>query len=233
MDSYNIEHYARSISAPYRQAFRDLPVRVGTPAPGFRLPSTTGEMVALDELRADGPAALIFGCYTAPPCVSQLPRLERGYRELAPLGVRFALIYTREIHPGAYFPPHRSVQQKTDQARRLQRETGVTFPVLVDTLEGTVHRQYGGLPSMAYLVRRDGRIVYRAEWTHALHLLGAMANLLDGERLREGTLGYVEELNFRPGESDADWRVLLSKYGAGAEEDWRADRTRSPLPGIG
>ncbi len=37
--------------------------------------------------------------------------------------------------------------------------------MLVDDLQGTVHRAYGLLPNMTHVVNAAGTIVYRANWT--------------------------------------------------------------------
>lgn len=57
-------------------------------------------------------------------------------------------------------------------------------PMLVDDLEGTVHRAYGALPNMAYVIDRGGRIAYKADWTHAPTLALACEQLLEERRAR-------------------------------------------------
>jgi hypothetical protein len=52
-------------------------------------------------------------------------------------------------------------------ARRLRDELGITRPILVDDLDGTVHTTYGRMPNMAWVIGRGGTILYKAEWTSA------------------------------------------------------------------
>jgi hypothetical protein len=40
----------------------------------------------------------------------------------------------------------------------------------VDDLEGTVHRAYGSLPNMSWVLDRGGTIAYKAMWTSAAHV---------------------------------------------------------------
>jgi hypothetical protein len=74
-------------------------------------------------------------------------------------------VYTREAHPGEKIPHHSSMAQKLEHARLLQARWSVRRAILVDELDGPVHRAYGMLPNMAYIVNSAGRTVYRADWT--------------------------------------------------------------------
>jgi hypothetical protein len=40
----------------------------------------------------------------------------------------------------------------------------------VDDLDGTVHRAYGLLPNMSWVLDRGGSILYKAMWTSAAHV---------------------------------------------------------------
>jgi hypothetical protein len=52
-------------------------------------------------------------------------------------------------------------------ARRLRDDLGITRPILVDDVEGTVHHAYGLLPNMSWVLGRGGAILYKAMWTSA------------------------------------------------------------------
>jgi hypothetical protein len=85
----------------------------------------------------------------------------------APRGYRFVFVYTREAHPGEYYPHHTSFEQKLAHARVLRDHHRVQRPILVDDLAGTLHRAYGTLPNMTYVVGRAGRITFKSNWTDA------------------------------------------------------------------
>lgn len=87
-------------------------------------------------------------------------------------------VVTRQAHPGPGVPPYRSESEKMRDAERYQREDGITWPVLVDDLEGTVHQVYGGMADPTYLVDAEGRIAFYNMWTHAPTLHGAIGALL-------------------------------------------------------
>ncbi len=47
----------------------------------------------------------------------------------------------------------------------MRRRWGIERSMLVDNLEGDVHRAYGTLPNMTYIMAAGGNIIYRAAWT--------------------------------------------------------------------
>jgi hypothetical protein len=79
-------------------------------------------------------------------------------------------IYTREAHPGENVPYHDSFEDKLACAALLRDETGIGRDVLVDDLAGTVHRAYGPMPNMTWVIGRDGRVAYKANWTSAANV---------------------------------------------------------------
>lgn len=85
--------------------------------------------------------------------------------EMEGLGVGFAFIYTREAHPGEHYGPHQTFEQKLSNARDMVARFGIKRRMLVDGLDGSVHRAYRLLPNMAYVVAAGGRILYKASWT--------------------------------------------------------------------
>ncbi len=229
-DEYNIDTYYREINFQVRETFvSDPPVRVGQPAPAFDLPLVGGGNVSLAELLRRGHVALIFGCFTAPPAMAQLPALETHHRTYGGRGISLLFVYTREIHPGEYFAPHRTMEQKLEQAKRMVEYGRVTFPVAADDLEGTTHLAYGGLPSMACVVQRDGTLVYRGSWTEADMLQVVFENLLLRDQ-NEGAGGrnrvaYHEWLSYMPSEG-RDSSGLLDLAGPKARADY--ERANAP-----
>lgn len=79
-------------------------------------------------------------------------------------------IYTREAHPGENVPPHDSMERKLACARLLAEETPIGRDILVDDLAGTVHRAYGLMPNMTWVIDRGGRVAYKADWTSAANV---------------------------------------------------------------
>ncbi|MCO4747364.1 MAG: hypothetical protein KC912_21370 [Proteobacteria bacterium] len=95
-------------------------------------------------------------------------------------------IYTRESHPGERFPAVHSLADKLAHARAFARDMGMERPMLVDDIDGTLHRAYGGLPNMSFVLDRSARVVYKANWTDARTLDAACEQLVHELRAREG-----------------------------------------------
>lgn len=105
--------------------------------------------------------------------------------EFAEHGVRFVFVYTREAHPGENYPHHTSFDQKLAHARAMVTRWQIKRPMLVDDLDGPVHRAYGCLPNMTYIVKPNGAILYRASWTDPRTIRLALEQLqYEGEQRR-------------------------------------------------
>jgi hypothetical protein len=90
-------------------------------------------------------------------------------------------IYTREAHPGENVLHHDSFVRKLACASRLAEEAGIGRDILVDDLDGTVHRAYGLMPNMTWVIGRGGRIAYKANWTSAANVEAFLGRFLAGQ----------------------------------------------------
>ncbi|MBA0124448.1 hypothetical protein H0B56_02710 [Haloechinothrix sp. YIM 98757] len=111
-------------------------------------------------------------------------------------------VYTREAHPGERVPHHDTFERKLEHARLLRDEGGIRRNILVDDISGTVHRAYGSMPNMTWVIGRGGRVVYKANWTNASNVESFLDRYLDAyAQVPRGTgrAPYVtEQLEFRP-----------------------------------
>ncbi|MBM2810156.1 MAG: alkyl hydroperoxide reductase/Thiol specific antioxidant/Mal allergen [Chloroflexi bacterium] len=231
VDDYNIETYYREINNAARAVFPSAPLRVGHRAPAFELPEVDGGAIRLESLTARGHVVLIFGCFTAPPCIAQLPALETMHRTYGGREISFVFVYTREIHPGENFPPHRTIEQKLEQARRMRDHARISFPVTADALDGSVHLAYGGLPSMAIVVHRDGTLVYRGEWTVAPVIRIVLEDLLRQDKSAQlassGRRAYHEWISPMDPEPIEAQQTILELAGPKSRADYdRANANR-------
>ena len=70
----------------------------------------------------------------------------------------------------------------------MKRRWGIERPVLVDNLEGDLHRAYGTLPNMTYIMAAGGKIIYRAAWTDERTIRMALDQVLHERKARrDGT----------------------------------------------
>jgi hypothetical protein len=101
--------------------------------------------------------------------------------------VQFVEVLVRQAHPGPRAPAYRDIERKMRDAQAYQAEESIPWTVLVDGLEGSVHRGYGGLPNPSYLIDADGRVAWYSMWTNVPSLYEA------GEKLfRQGGRGLVD-----------------------------------------
>lgn len=82
---------------------------------------------------------------------------------------------------------------------------------MVDDLNGTVHRRYGSMPNMTWVIDRGGRIAYRANWTNAGNVEAFLTRYLAAraDRSRGPSVRYeTEQLEFRQGNREEFYRRL-------------------------
>ena len=133
--------------------------------------------------------------------VSPLNELYSRYKDQ---GFEFFTIYVREPHPGEHYGPHRTWEQKLKFARDCREQDGIRTSMLVDDLEGTVHRLYGSMPNMIYIIDKSGKIAYKGMWTDDEEIASVLANLVLADQLQaEGVRvkpSYTERINYIPAE---------------------------------
>jgi hypothetical protein len=145
------------------------------------------------------------------------------YRDFGPR-VQFVSVYVREAHPGERYPHHRSEAQKMRHAQDWVEKDKIPWTVVVDTLNGTVDREYGPLPNSAYLINREGRIAFRALWTGQEGLLrdkveGLFKREASGEQAV--TLGEQENLLIPMIHGAAEFDHAVGRGGKKAKQDFR------------
>jgi hypothetical protein len=111
--------------------------------------------------------AFMFGSITNPPARVQMERWSRLARKYAREDVQLFVIYGRELHPAdkkkfKAYPLPTTMEQKTAYAKEFAALG--TLPVLVDGLDDAVFTTYGRAPNGAYLVDKDGTLVFRGTW---------------------------------------------------------------------
>ncbi len=161
---YRYEHLALPTVLRDMYFNRDDP-GPGDRVPDFDLPTLGGGRFRSSDLGETGPALLIFGSYTCPVTESAAP----GLNELqARFGdrVRFVMIDVREAHPGKAVPQPRGIDEKRAHAEQLRDLHGFEFELAVDDIDGTLHRALSPKPNSAYVLGKDGAILFRAQWAN-------------------------------------------------------------------
>lgn len=132
----------------------------------FSLPMVSGGAYTLSENQGRI-RAFMFGSITNPPARVQLERWSRLSRKYAKEDVQLFMVYGRELHPEdrkrfKKYPLPRTAEEKMAYATELAGSG--ELPVLVDTMDDTVFTLYGRAPNGAFLVDKDGKLVFRGTW---------------------------------------------------------------------
>lgn len=151
-------------------------VRAGETAPSATLETVDGDTVQLSDCWTERPVVVEFGSATCPAFQGEIDRMNRLARRYAD-AVDCYVVYVREAHPGERRGPHQTMAEKRAVAREVAADLEART-VLVDDLEGTVHRAFDAMPNSVYLIGTRGTVAYRADWLDPADLERAIDELL-------------------------------------------------------
>ncbi|MGZ4839678.1 MAG: peroxiredoxin family protein [Terriglobales bacterium] len=157
----------------------------GESAPDLEGRTLDGGKVRLKHLKGSKNVVLTFGSATCPFSAASIEGLNELYDDYAGDDVEFLLVYVREAHPGEKLGRHQSFDDKKEAAERFRAEERVKIPILVDDLNGKIHRRYGGLPNPTYIIDKSGRVAFRALWTRPNVIEEALDELLERQQERD------------------------------------------------
>ncbi len=212
---------------------RDMYYSRGDPGPGdrvpdFDLPTLGGGRFRSADLRETGPALLIFGSYTCPVTDSAAPGLKELHARFGDR-VRFVMVDVREAHPGKAAPQPETPDEKMAHAEQLRDLHGFEFELAVDDIDGTLHRALSPKPNAAYVLGKDGAILFRAQWANDTKgLAAALDAVATGESPSRSQSGGVVRPILRQLRYMAP---VFDRAGGGAWSDmWRV---APPMAAIG
>ena len=195
-DSEDIGRRYRFDHLALRVVLRDMYFSSGDPGPGdrvpdFDLPTLDGSRFRSSDLDETGPALLIFGSYTCPVTDSAAPGLNELFARFGDR-VRFVMVDVREAHPGKAVPQPETLNEKMAHAEQLRDLHGFEFEVAVDDIDGTLHRALSPKPNSAYVLGKEGTILFRAQWANDTKALAAALDAIAaGESPRRSQSGGV------------------------------------------
>ena len=116
----------------------------GVPAPNFTLPGLDGKMVSLDDYKGKVVLLNIWATW-CPPCVEEMPSMEKLYQELK--GEDFEILAVSIDESGA------------EAVNPFMEKHKLGFPVLLDT-KGDIKTLYQatGIPE-SFIIDKDGIII--------------------------------------------------------------------------
>ena len=150
--------------------------------------------------------------------VISLPRLRRLHRRHGGR-LPIVLLYVREPHPGEIVDQPQTEEEKAENARRLKEEYDLPFDVVVDTLDGQLHRRFDVKPNAAHLIDGGGHVAFRSLWAADPALSDAVERVMEGEPpgLAQSDNQLIPIL-----EGIGMMRPVFREVGARAERDlWR------------
>lgn len=224
--AYNLEEFSSAAPVSTNPG-ETMAAKIGLTAPDFQAQDLNGGCVCLADFRGKRHVVMMTGAVTSPMCAFEIPEFNRLHAEFDRKDISFLLLYTRESHPAENYSAHRSFEQKLAYAHDLQRLENVRFPIIVDHLDGRIHRAYGVWPNALFVIHKDGRLIFRSNMADHRELREFLNNLLTAENARgEGKvthLQYSERL--LPHEADqATHHRVYERAGAKAFEDYWSKR---------
>jgi len=226
-DEYRYKHFTT------RLLFRDLHFRkdaaaAGDPLPEFELTTTDNARLANEDVFGNTPVLFIFGSMTCPMTASAVPSVQELYREFGQR-IKFIMLYVREAHPGEHFNQSETIEKKLDYARALKEFYAVDWTVAADNIDGDLHRALDPKPNSAFLMNKDGMILFRSLWASDYGALQqALSAAATGQQLpsKQSTkmlgpvvvaMGYVNDVMKRGGPQAVKdlWRAGLPMALAG------------------
>jgi thiol-disulfide isomerase/thioredoxin len=147
---------------------------VGDKAIDFELSSQDQKHRArLQDQLGEKPVVLIFGNFTCGPFRRIYPEFDaiaQRYRDQA----NFMAIYVREAHPedgwimesnsrlGVRLPQPKSMEERRSVATTCAMKLNFSIPLFVDGMDDAVGNLYSGMPARAYVIDREGLVVYKS-----------------------------------------------------------------------
>lgn len=233
-EQYNYDTFAKKEYG--YTSFREQ-LRVGSRAPDLEAQLLDGGVLKSLELKGKSNLLLAFASITCPPsieCIKSGPNsLERLYEEYRNRDFQFYIVYVREAHPGESIPHHDSYEQKKTNAERMRSEEQVNIPIIIDSIDGAIHRTYGLLPNMLYVINKQGIIVYRSDWVDTEELRQLFDNLLAWEAARAQNehhkVAFSERLHYVPENGLGLRRRVYLRAGVKAVKDYGKSMHREPF----
>ena len=138
------------------------------------LTTPEGKLVHLSDY-LDKPVVLETGSVTCPMYAQAVPPMQEYAAQYPDLN--FLVLYVREAHPGDRTHAHETFEKKRYNAQRLRKTYGENRIVVIDSIDGRAHQNFGSLPNSIYVIDIDGMIIFRSAWNNTDKLATVLAAL--------------------------------------------------------
>lgn len=191
-ETYNYPAFSFALEGGAFEQFLGDGPQLAAVAPLFELPDLEGRHHRLADWRGR-PVVIEFGSYTCPIFCGHTRAMER--LAAAHPEAMFVVIYTREAHPGERVPAHATATEKAGAAHRLVEDENIERLVLLDDLDGTAHRLYGGVWDAVFVLDADGSVVLRRAWNDPTQVAEVLTALRAGDRVRAESIDMAPPLS--------------------------------------
>ena len=168
---------------------------VGTLAPDFELETTDGELIRLSDKRGRI-AVFMFVAMTCPPARTQVDHWTALHEQFDLEQVDMFFVYSRERHPGERgypsFKQTTTTQERMVYARMMSDLTDV--PIAVDPIDERTLKQYGVVPNAAFVVDRNGYIVFKSQWADVYKVKQVIKQMLAAESALQKSASRNEDV---------------------------------------
>lgn len=97
----------------------------------------------------------------------------------------FFTLWVREPHSGGRYPQPENLEQREKYAHDFCKADHSTVPVILDDMEGTIHRLFGYFPNSVVVLDERGRVAYRATWSDNREIRRILESLGKARAIRE------------------------------------------------
>ena len=226
--AYNLAEFAAGASVT--NPGETMPAQVGAPAPEFTAQALDGAIIRLSDFRGRSHVVMMTGAVTSPMCAFEVPALNGLQGEFSDKNFSFFLLYTRESHPAENYGAHESFEQKLSYARELQRLENIRLPMIVDHLDGRIHRAYGPWPNALFVIDKDGRLIFRSNMANHRELREFLEDIVAAEKaMADGRVVHLQysERVIAHEADQATHRRVYERAGPKAFEDYWAKRPQN------
>jgi peroxiredoxin len=129
---------------------------LGTKAPDFHLPDTSGKMVSLSDLKGAPALVVVFMCNHCPYVKHIRSGLAQLGRDYLPRGVAMAGISSNDV---ANYP----ADSPAEMAKEA-KSAGYIFPYLYDETQGVARAYHAACTPDIFLFDKEQRLVYRGQF---------------------------------------------------------------------
>lgn len=122
-----------------------------------------GSETQLYNIIRDKPLILFTGSLSCPMTMSSLEDMQRISDKFKDK-YTVAMLYVREAHPGDNWPQPSQMAVKRQHALAFARSNPGQLLVLIDGLEGDLHRQLDTKPNSLHIIDPQGQVLFMALW---------------------------------------------------------------------